>query len=77
MAKLSDLVTDCTTGNYSHTKIWTNIAYCSATIAFLVCSFHPDKQIGVEIWFAYLGIVGGHNLGSKYLSMKYGTKNDT
>lgn len=65
-----DLITDAGTGQYSHTKIWTNIAYGAATFAFvrLVLS---DTPPGLDIWLTYLGIVGGHNLASKIVSMKF------
>jgi|GEM_PF-5547940 len=31
-----DLITDAGTGQLSHTKLWTNIAYFSATLAFFI-----------------------------------------
>lgn len=67
MAKLSDIFIDDTTGNLSHTKIWTHIAYATATVVFLR---QPDTPI--EIWLVYLGIVGGQNVLNKWITMKYG-----
>jgi hypothetical protein len=71
MAKIADLITDCATGQYSHTKIWTNIAYAAATFAFirLVLS---DTPPGLDIWLVYLVTVGAHNAASKFLSMRFG-----
>ena len=70
MKKLIDLITDAGTGQISHTKIWTNIAYAVFTYAILsmVVSQNPPS---IEMWLLYLGIVGGHNLLSKAVSMKY------
>lgn len=68
-----DLITDCATGQLSHTKLWANIAYCAATVAFLrIAIFSPEPAANAEIWLTYLGIVGTHNVASKILSIKYG-----
>lgn len=70
--KAFDLITDCATGQLSHTKLWTNIAYLAATLAFLRLTLVSGEQIPIELWLVYLGVVGGHNVISKLLSMKYG-----
>ena len=75
--RLIELITDCATGNLSHTKIWTHVAYLSATLAFLCGTLFSNDTLPAEIWLIYLGVVGGHNVLSKLLSMKYGAKNDT
>lgn len=67
-----ELITDCGTGQLSHTKLWTNIAYCVATLAFLRATLFSDTQPESEIWLIYLGVVGAHNISSKILSIKYG-----
>lgn len=67
-----DLITDCATGQISHTKLWTNIAYLSATLAFLRLTLVSSDPPNPEIWLIYLGVVGAHNVASKVLSMKYG-----
>lgn len=72
MSRVLDLITDCATGQLSHTKLWTNIAYLAATIAFLRATLFSDTQPESEIWLIYLGVVGAHNVSSKILSMKYG-----
>lgn len=65
--RLLELITDCTTGQLSHTKIWTHIAYATATIVFV-----RSPDLPIEIWLIYLGIVGGQNVLSKWVTMKYG-----
>lgn len=72
MSHARDLITDCATGQISHTKLWTNIAYFSATLAFLNATLFSDTPPESEIWLVYLGVVGAHNVSSKILSMKYG-----
>lgn len=72
--RLLELITDCTTGNLSHTKIWANIAYLSATVAFVGETIFSDQQVEPDIWLIYLGVVGGHGALSKFISMKYGVK---
>lgn len=72
MNRLIDLITDCATGQLSHTKLWTNIAYLVATVAFLRLAILSDTPIDSEIWLIYLGVVGAHNVSSKILSLKYG-----
>lgn len=69
--KLADLITDAGTGQCSHTKLWTHIAYLATTVAFLRLTLFSPTPLSVEIWLVYLGIVGSHGLASKYISMKY------
>lgn len=57
-------------GKLSHTKLWTNIAYCAATVKFINDDVPPD------IWLIYLGVVGAHGLLSKAVSIKYGGGKD-
>lgn len=72
--KLLDLITDAGTGQLSHTKIWTNIAYAAATAAFIKGTMLSDHPTDFNLWLIYLGIVGGHNIASKLISMIYGGK---
>ena len=69
MNKLLDLVSDCTTGKLSHTKIWSHVAYGTVTVKFITT---PD--LPVEIWLVYLGIVGSQTVLNKWITMRYGTK---
>lgn len=71
-----ELITDAGTGQLSHTKLWTNIAYFSATLAFLHITLILPEPSSPEIWLIYLGIVGAHNVASKAMSMKYGATKD-
>jgi hypothetical protein len=67
---LKDLITDAGTGQLSHTKLWANIAYASATVAFLY-AVHKDSATA-DVWLIYLGVVGASATVSKLLSLKYG-----
>lgn len=55
-------------GGISHTKFWSNLAYAVATFKFAIT---PDLE--ADIWLAYLGIVGGAAMASKFIQMKYGS----
>lgn len=65
-----DLVIDPGTGQLSHTKIWTNIAYLVATIAFVKITFSSDEP-DLTLWLLYLCVIGGHSSLSKLISLKY------
>lgn len=65
-----DLITDAGTGQLSHTKLWANVAYASATVAFLY-TVYADKA-SADVWLIYLGVVGASATVSKLLSLKYG-----
>lgn len=67
--KILDLITDPGTGQLSTTKLWLNVAYGSATFAFLKAAW--DGVLQGEMWWAYLLVVGGHAAGSKLISLKY------
>lgn len=69
-SSLLDLIIDPGTGMYSHTKLWTHIAYATVTATFLHMSVSGNPP-GLDLWLVYLGIVGGHGLVSKFLSLKY------
>lgn len=68
MNRLLELVTDSATGNLSHTKIWSHVAYATVTYKFIV------SEQPVEIWFIYLGIVGSHNVLNNWITKKYGNE---
>ena len=72
MSRALELITDCGTGQLSHTKLWTHVAYFAATIAFVRVTLFSVDPTNPEIWLIYLGVVGAHNVASKILSMKYG-----
>ena len=73
--KLTDLITDAGTGMLSHTKVWANIAYASATIAFIYMSYAGTAS--PDIWMVYLASIGASATLSKLLSLKYGVKNES
>ena len=68
----SDLIRDAGTGMASHTKLWANVAYASATAAFGWQVYHGTAS--GDIWLLYLGIVGASATASKFLSLRYGAK---
>ena len=68
--KLNDLITDAGTGMLSHTKLWANIAYCAATIAFGYMVYMNTAT--AEIWLIYLASIGASSTLSKLLSLRYG-----
>ena len=72
--KLADLITDAGTGMVSHTKVWSNIAYLTATLAFAHMS--DAGTASPDIWMIYLGSIGASTTVSKLLSLKYGVKAD-
>ena len=62
---ITDIITNLE-GKVSHSKLWCNIAYLAGTIKFIMI---PAPT--ADIWMAYLGIVGGAAIASKFISMKY------
>jgi len=58
MKRLVELITDANTGRLSHTKLWPNVANLVATILFVRAGW--ENQLSPEIWWAYLGSVGGY-----------------
>lgn len=67
--RLRDLITDASGTTFSHTKLWANIGYAAATVAFLRMSW--DGTASAEVWWAYLACVAGASTASKFLSLKY------
>lgn len=67
---LSDLIKDAGTGQMSHTKVWANVAYATATVAFGYMVY--TNTATAEIWLIYLGGIGASATLSKLLSLKYG-----
>lgn len=73
--KLSDLIQDAGTGQMSHTKVWANVAYATATVAFGYMVYANTAT--AEIWLIYLGGIGASATVSKLLSLKYGVPIET
>ena len=69
--RASDLFRDAGTGQLSHTKLWTNIAYIVVTVVFLRLAFVCNTPPDADIWLIYLGIIGAHGAVSKLISMRY------
>ena len=69
LEKLKELITD-PNGTLSHTKIWSNVAMFTATIAFA-----NAETLTPELLVAYVASVGLNRLGSKYLDIKADSAN--
>ena len=72
-SNLQDLFEGVAKKQLSMTKFWTNVAYFSATVAFLAANL-ISKSSGdgmVMIWLIYLGTVGANAIASKWLALKY------
>lgn len=71
------LFTDGAGGRVSHTKYWANVAYLSATIAFLVINLFYFKEAKDQIevlWLIFLGVVASNATISKFIGLKYKTQ---
>lgn len=66
--KVVDLITDCATGQLSHTKLWANIGYAAMTYAFVADALAgglTDMKL-----FAYGSVVAGSAAASKLISVR-------
>lgn len=57
----------------SLTKFWTNIAYFTATVAFIGKIFMTPGTSETDniLWLIYLGGVGSNAIAAKWLGLKY------
>jgi len=58
-------------GNFSASKFWTNVAYATATYVVLKYA----SSTNWELLLVYLSVVGGSEVGKKFLNMRYGNSN--
>ena len=58
-------------GNFSVSKFWTNVAYAVATYVII----RYASATNWELLLVYLSVVGGSEVGKKFLNMKYGNSN--
>lgn len=72
--KLADLIRAPGTTRMSHTRLWANVAYATAT-GCIVWQAYQGK-LDAELLLVYLGVVGASATASKYLSAKFGTPPD-
>jgi hypothetical protein len=71
---MTELFKNETTGQLSHTKFWSNVAYFSATLAFLSLNLFNNGSSADTlefIWIIYLGVVASNAVASKWISYKY------
>lgn len=55
-------------GKVSHTKFWSNIAYCTAT--FVIIKLTYMNQLTENYFLFYLGVVASHASVSKMLGIR-------
>jgi hypothetical protein len=58
-------------GNFSASKFWTNVAYAVATYVII----RYASATNWELLLVYLSVVGGSEVGKKFLNMRYGNGN--
>lgn len=74
-----DLFVDERSGQFSHTKYWSNVAYLVATVVFLYLHMFMIDKIASQLemlWLIYLGVVAGNASVNKLISYKYGSSKD-
>lgn len=57
-------------GNLSQSKFWSNIAFTVATFVVIKLTLDKSNLLG-DVFFVYLAVVSGAELGKKLLTMKY------
>lgn len=72
---VKDLFQNPKDGRISASKFWLNIAF--AVASGIVVILATNGTLNVDIFIAYLMIVSGNNLTSKWISMKYGVGGDS
>lgn len=72
---VKDLFQNPKDGRISASKFWLNIAFAVASGILVILA--TNGTLNVDIFIAYLMIVSGNNLTSKWISMKYGGGGDT
>lgn len=71
---VKDLFQNPKDGRISASKFWLNIAF--AVASGIVVILATNGTLNVDIFIAYLMIVSGNNLTSKWISLKYGGGGD-
>jgi len=66
--RLSDLFTNPASGRLSHSKLWANVAYSSATGMFVYQGV--AGQLTTDTWLVYLGVVGGYSAARSWIAAK-------
>jgi hypothetical protein len=56
------------TARWSHTKLWANVAYLTATGCVIWYAF--NSWLSADMLGLYLGVVAGHNVASKFLTLR-------
>lgn len=68
---MRDLICDHVTGHVSHTKLWANIAYATATVVFAHIGWQATPSDGLSmLFFVYLATIGGNQLANTWISSR-------
>lgn len=57
-------------GKFSHTKFWSNVAYCTATFVILKLTY--ASQLTEDYFLIYLAVVASHASLSKWIGTSKG-----
>ncbi len=59
--------------NYDHHKIWTNIAYFTATLVFAKIGWYAQPSDSLSMLFlVYIGAVGGSQIANTFVAGRFG-----
>jgi len=68
--RLLELITEPGGCTLSHTKLWSNVGFAAATVAFVRANW--NSVANAEVWWAYMVCVAGAVTASKYLALRHG-----
>ncbi|MBT9145424.1 MAG: hypothetical protein DDT42_01295 [candidate division WS2 bacterium] len=63
-------------GEISQSKVWSNIAFATATFVVIKLAMNNSQYIG-EVFLWYLVVVSGSELGKKFMTMRLSKDNIT
>jgi len=66
--RILELVQDSKDGGLSISKVWTHIGYAAGTFAFIKMAILGTAS--ADIWFVYLGIIGGSDVAKKLIAAR-------
>ncbi len=62
-------------GGVDHHKVWSNVAYLTATVVFAKIGWLAQPSDGLAwLFLVYLSTVGGSQIANRFLENKYGPK---
>ena len=73
---LTDIVKDDASGNWSHTKVWSNLGNVAMTTIFFRVAWNAQVTDGLAwLFLVYGGLVAGSQVASKIIGLRWGGKN--